>query len=110
MATQPATPVHLRLLRRIPLKHENEQFRGVVWPRPPKDGKHRYVVIGMVVTDSPIEAFEDKSKLGFSEIELDGPTFGYLSDTLSPLGQKEVNRNIGCTSELLASLNELFDE
>ena len=56
-----------------------EQFRGVVWPRPEvldNNGKpaYRYVVVGMLVTDTPIEGLHP------NETVLDGVVERYVSE------------------------------
>lgn len=61
----------------IPKQH----FRGVIWPRPEKDSCYRYVVVGMLVTDTPIENFS-----GNDTICLDGKSF-QLMEALSAVEQ-----------------------
>ncbi len=67
-----------------------EHFRGVIWPRPKADGKHRYVVVGMLVTDEPIAAFEGKN-----DVVLDGGAFAGVAAALEALPQKEAGREAG---------------
>lgn len=40
-----------------------ECFKGIIWPRDRVDGLYRYVVVGMVVSNTPIEEFEGKNEL-----------------------------------------------
>jgi hypothetical protein len=32
-----------------------QHFRGLIWPRGELNGLHRYVIIGMLVTDKPLD-------------------------------------------------------
>ena len=59
-----------------PLK---EHFRGVVWPREPSQdeaGKkqYRYVIVGMLVTDTPIEGLHP------NETVIDGTMLRYVPE------------------------------
>lgn len=65
-----------------------EYLRAVIWPRKPiaKPGKptnYRYVIIGFLVTDTPLEGIE-----GENEVVLDGQTFG-LSYALEGMEKRE---------------------
>lgn len=58
-----------------------QHFRGVVWPREPQDGKYRYVVVGMLVTDKPIPELEA------NQIVLDGHAAG-MAEAVGAIMQK----------------------
>jgi len=84
-------------------------FKGVVWPRRPTvvngdsdKAQYRYVVVGVLTTDRPIEFFDGKQS-----ILLDGYAFG-LADALGTIRQRLPRVNPGNTaSEVLANLKGL---
>lgn len=41
-----------------------QHFRGVIWPRDQNEDPKRYVIIGMLITDKPLEGFNDKYEIG----------------------------------------------
>ena len=78
---------------------DREYFKGVVWPR--NDGPlHRYVIVGMLVSEKPIPEFEGKN-----EILIDGPSFG-ASDLLLSIRHRESNFG-GDAVNVLLSLKEM---
>lgn len=92
----------------------NQYFKGVVWPRESEDvqvksGKrttvtrrvYRYVVVGMVVTDEPIEKFEGKN-----EIVLDGPVDGMVEPLLS-IKSRKPEYILGDANSVLEGLNDI---
>lgn len=87
----------------------SSHFKGVVWPRRPavvngSDNKvqYRYVIVGVLTTDRPIDFFEGKQS-----ILLDGYAFG-LPDALGTIRQRPPRANTGNTaSEVLANLKGL---
>lgn len=83
----------------------NQHFKAVVWPRESvvtKDLKfHRYVIVGMLITENPIPELEGKN-----EVLLDGQTFG-LADTLATIPQREPNHRVGDATDALLNLNDL---
>lgn len=93
-----------------PLK---ECFRGVVWPREPmdsRDGKpvYRYVVVGMLVTDQPIEG------LAPNETVIDGTVPRYdemmgMTGMLSRAPKFTPRQPLGTADDILCSLNDLAD-
>ena len=93
-----------------PLK---ECFRGVVWPRDPvtdNDGKpaYRYVVVGMLVTDQPIEG------LAPNETVIDGvvPRFDDMmgmTGMLSRAAKFEPTYPLGTADAVLCGLAELTE-
>ncbi len=85
-----------------------EHLRAVVWPRKPakekgKPTNYRYAIVGMLVTDKPIEGLE-----GENEILLDGASFG-LTDALVSM-EKKVNAGqpFGDATGVLLSLGDQF--
>lgn len=74
-------------------------FRGVVWPHRPKDKLYRYVIVGMLVTEKPIEEFEGKNQILF-----DGRSCE-LRDSLVYTKHKVSNIPLGDASQVLVSLN-----
>ena len=90
-----------------------EHFKGILWPRSPiaakvRTGKknttqlvHRYVVIGMLVTDKSILQFEGKN-----ELVLDGPLSG-LARVLTGIKTRKPKFRTGDATCVLLSLNDL---
>lgn len=79
-----------------------EYFRGVVWPRKPMKGLHRYIVLGLLVTDQPIPEFEGKSQL-----VLDGITA--LQAGLLLTRYKETDRPLGTANDVLLQLDTIAE-
>lgn len=78
-----------------------EYLRGVIWPREPADGKYRYVVVAMLVTDKPLEGIEGKN-----ELVVDGQVFG-LSDILESVRKRKPNIQLGDATDVLLNLEHL---
>jgi hypothetical protein len=88
-----------------------QHFKGVIWPRGTYPAKvkgnknvqnvYRYIVVGMMVTDTPISQFEGKN-----EIWLDGP----VSNLVEPFAQTKIKKRPNCYSgdatNILLGLNE----
>ena len=77
-----------------------EHFRGTVWPKGEvAPGNFKYVVIGVVVTDTPID-------VGFTHSDgyLDGETFGGLLPLLQCLPQCKTPYTFGEAESFLCSL------
>ncbi len=87
-----------------------EHLRAVIWPRGKqlqsgnKPEVYRYVVIGLLVTDEPIEGIEGKN-----EIVLDGRSWG-LCDVLKSLPQKKSRIKLGDANMVLTSLDIIVDD
>lgn len=62
---------------------ERQYLKAIVWPRPPteKIPHHRYVIVGMLVTNKPIQSLEGLNRNGISEFLIDGPVYG-IADLL----------------------------
>lgn len=80
---------------------DRNHFKGVVWPRPPTDKNphHRYVVIGMLITEKPIPELE-----GVNEAVLDG-FFPGIEDALGVIPKREPNLPTGDASNVMCSLD-----
>ena len=80
-----------------------EYFKGVVWPRETQAGPsgpvYRYVVVGMVVTDTPIEEFHGKN-----EVFLDGPGQG-IALSLAGVNSRPPKFKLGDAASVLVSLS-----
>lgn len=79
-----------------------EHLKAVVWPKgefTSESGQkvHRYVVIGMLVTDTPIEQFEGKN-----EIVLDAPTNKVVGALTSFPQRKSKQQSMDASSTLLS--------
>jgi len=103
---QPTEPTSIDPLFEMPYlvpARAKEHLRAVVWPREPRNGIYRYVIVGMLVTDRPIEGLE-----GFNETILDDRAAG-MSAVLAGMPKRENDRGwpIGDASEFLVSLEEL---
>ncbi len=88
--------------------HVQSIFKGVCWPRGPstivsKDGKpiYRYAVVGVLVSDQPIEGLEGKN-----EVVLEGHG-AMMAETLTTMPQREPNIKTGDATNVLLSLDEL---
>lgn len=87
-----------------------EHLRAVVWPREPKDGpeglNYRYVLVGMLVTDKPLQGIEGaRDSNGLSETVLDSTAWG-LSAVLEGMPKLENASGFmwGTADSFLASL------
>jgi hypothetical protein len=89
----------------------SEYLKCVLWPRVPlkEEGKatnYRYVIVGMLITDQPLQ-LPEVSRV--TEVVIDGKTFG-LSDLLE-LAAKAHGRAptqiIGDATDVLLSLGEI---
>jgi hypothetical protein len=85
-----------------------EYFRGVVWPRGKINNKKKdvylYTIVGILVTEEPIEKFENKH-----EICLDGMVSNWLgtecmADRLSDVDQTTPPYRLGDANSVLYSL------
>ena len=89
--------------------HVQSLFKGVCWPRGPeptivsKDGKliYRYAIVGMLVSDQPIEALEGKN-----EVVLEGHG-AMMAETLTTIPQREPAIPTGDATNVLLSLDVL---
>lgn len=90
-------------------------FRGVVWPKQGIAGKqpmlgpsgrklYRYAVVGMVVSDQPLENVEGKN-----EILLDGMASG-MAEAMSMIQQKRPAFTVGDANDVLLVLNHIVKE
>jgi hypothetical protein len=77
----------------------------IIWPRRalpgPQGEVYRYVVVGMICTDEPIQALE-----GVVECVLDEAS-PELVDFLERARQRQAKRRLGDASDVLLSLNEV---
>lgn len=91
-------------------KMHREHLKAVVWPRGPVDkagGKvYRYVVIGVVVSDKPIESLEGKNTHGLSEYVVDEDCSG-LAGLLGSMATREPNLRLGDAVDVLSSLADI---
>jgi hypothetical protein len=86
-----------------------EYFRGVIWPRKPTKNQttsnYRYIIVGMVVTDKPIEEFNG------NEFLLDGPVHGFgITNSLKGVEQKQPAFKIGTADQVLLMLDCIVKE
>lgn len=83
-----------------------EYFKGVVWPHEPVDGPqgrlYRYVVMGILVTDTPIEKFEFKN-----ELVLDGSPLIDLSCVLAMIPQRASKVTLGDATDVILNLKSI---
>lgn len=88
-----------------------EYVKGVVWPRPPTGdaastdaaGKpvYRYVFVGMIVSDEPVDAFE-----GRAEVVLDGFATRVLPN-LAAVPSRAARVRVGDATDVLVSMRDL---
>lgn len=77
-----------------------EHFRGVVYPKGEvAPGQFQYVVVGVIVSDKPLD-------VGFTHSDgyLDGSTGGGLLDLLGCLGKYKAPHRFGDAGSLLTAL------
>ena len=77
-----------------------EHLKTVVWPLGESKGNHRYVIVGMLVTDEPISEFEGKN-----DIVIDSDVI--MADRLAELPNRQPNMLPGDAVNVLLSLEEL---
>lgn len=93
----------------------SSHFRGVIWPKqgvadaPPMAGPsgrklYRYAVVGLVVSDQPLENVEGKN-----EILLDGMASG-MAEALSTIQQKRPAFTLGDANDVLLVLDHIVKE
>lgn len=90
-----------------------DHLRCVVWPRKPIKSKgsptgkvYRYTVVGMLVSDTPIDSIEGKN-----EVILDGGGYGLrLGDTIGSIVQKKPKFKLGDATEALLALGDVVEE
>lgn len=84
-----------------------EYLRAVIWPRqkekPDKKNRYKYVIIGMLVTDEPIESLE---KLDKYETVIDSRMYG-LSMLLDMAQKRDPKIKIGTADDILVQLGEI---
>lgn len=97
------------------MKHRLSHFRGVIWPRQgvagaepltgPRGHKlYRYAVVGMVVTDQPLENLEGKGT-----ILLDGHGAG-VAEAIDTVQQKRPAFLVGDATNVLLVLDNIVKE
>lgn len=89
-----------------------DHFKGVVWPHGSKaQGKgkppvYRYVVVGILVTDTPIPSLEGPNTHGLSEFILDDQLQGEFAALLERAAKRAPKIRLGDASEVLVSLGD----
>lgn len=89
-----------------------EAFKGVVWCHGPVTAEtgeevHRYLVVGMLITDKPISSLEaGEGRDIASEAILCGPCDG-LADALAHTEQGEADVRLGDASMVLLQLGKI---
>ncbi len=92
------------------VKTRRENSKIVVWPRTPIDGPngllYRYAVVGLIVTDTPIDSLEEFQGLGgVTEAVIDGKTL--LADALDKASKRQAKIRLSDASMVLTSLNDI---
>lgn len=85
-----------------------QHLKAIVWPRPPTESitQYRYVIIGMLVADEPIQSLEGKNKSGISEFLLNGTTYG-MAELLDLVHKGTPNQVHGEAGNWLVSLADV---
>ena len=85
-----------------------QHLKAIVWPRPPTKEvpHHRYVIVGMLVTEKPIPSLEGINKNGIREFLVDGPVFGMI-DLLDLMRKGTPDIQHGEAGNWLCSLNDV---
>jgi hypothetical protein len=82
-----------------------QHIKSVIWPRgkfdTDKQKVYRYIVVGMIVTDTPIEKWEGKN-----EIVLDGPSDN-LVQSFTKIKQRKSKVKTGDAINVLLSLDDI---
>lgn len=91
------------------MKPTKEHFRGVIWPRHENDGTYRYVVVGMLITDKPLEGLHE------NETVIDGTLTNYteemgIAGALERMPKFHPASQLGDANRVLLSLNEIVGE
>lgn len=85
-----------------------QYLKMVVWPREPiKKGKqinYRYAIVGMLVTDTPIENLSKPNAYGISEFVVDSPVEG-MAEIIEKLKLREPKTTLSDASDVLVSLD-----
>jgi hypothetical protein len=86
---------------------DRQHLKAIVWPRSATKEipQYRYVIVGILVTESPIESLEGKNKHGIQEFLLDGQVFG-MADLLDYVHKGTPNVNHGEASNWLCGLSD----
>lgn len=86
---------------------DRQYLKAIVWPRHPTKEipQYRYVIVGMLVTEKPIQSLEEKNKHGIQEFLLDGQVFG-IADLLDFVHKGTPNINHGDASNWLCGLSD----
>lgn len=100
-------------VREMSMTNKNQAIKGVVWNHGPTtllttgETVYRYVVVGVLVTDSPIPELEpDPSRDIASETVLCGECPG-LAEALGATGQGYTERRLGDAVDVLLGLDRL---
>lgn len=85
-----------------------QHLKAIVWPRPPTKEipQHRYVIVGILVTEEPIQSLEGKNKHGIQEFLVDGQVFG-IADLLDLVRKGTPNANHGEAGNWLCAMDEV---
>jgi len=87
---------------------DRQHLKAVIWPRPPTKEipQYRYVIVGILVTEKPIQSLEGKNKHGIEEFLLDGQVFG-IADLLDFVHKGTPDIQHGEASNWLCALDEV---
>lgn len=93
------------------MNQRKEAFRGVVWPREAQDdlqGKpvYRYVIVGMLVTDKPIEGLHSNETVLDGVINLHDGENG-IGDVLAKAGKFLPAYPVGDATSVLLGLSDI---
>lgn len=80
-----------------------EAFRGVIWPRPPREpgGLHRYAIVGVLLTDQPLPIDANQEFIDGQSVQ------GMLADALLRFPHRPTSAPLGDATNVLRSLDEL---
>ena len=79
-----------------------EHLKAIVWPRneADNDGPYRYVIVGMLVTDEPLQGLDG------NEFLVEGPGVG-LAEILQQIPKRQPSRRVGDAVDVLTGLCDL---
>ena len=83
-----------------------EYIRAVIWPRSNVQGRYRYVITGVLVTDKPLFEGRDVNSRGVHEILVDGGCAG-LARSLEAVRSRETKIIVGDATDVLLNLDEI---
>lgn len=98
-----------------------EHLRAIIWPRQSAQFEHRtdrqgkpiyrYVIAGMIITDTPIPNIEGaRDEGGVSEVVVSSDTFGALGNILQGMKHRKLKWPVGTAESFLMSMDDIIED